>query len=171
MPQLAVRALSAAPHWVDEAAAWLHAEWFAASGEGLGQVRARLLADGDTSLLPLSDAACLTDPDGAEGPLVGLYTLEEMVNPLTGLNLLCLSNLFVAPSWRRRGIGRQLCNAAFERARSLGVPRLSLFTDSHMRFYESQGWRGINVATRHSRGAEALAVLMQRDLQPLRAAR
>lgn len=165
-PQLAIRGLGSAAHWVDDVAGWLHAEWFAASGESLDQVRTRLLAQREDGRPPLSDVACLKTPDGADGPPVGLYTLEEMANPVIGLNLLCLSNLYVVPFWRGRDIGQRLCNAALDRARGLGAPRLSLFTASHMAFYQAQGWRGIKVATCCTGGEEAMAVAMQREVEP-----
>jgi ribosomal protein S18 acetylase RimI-like enzyme len=55
-----------------------------------------------------------------------------------------LSDLFVAPHARRRGVGTRLLTAAAEEARSAGAVRLELATaitnTSAQRLYERLGW-------------------------------
>ena len=56
-----------------------------------------------------------------------------------------LSDLFVIPEARRRGIGIQLLASAAEAARTAGAVRLELATAitniSAQRLYEALGWR------------------------------
>ncbi|MCE3005081.1 MAG: GNAT family N-acetyltransferase [Xanthomonadaceae bacterium] len=51
-----------------------------------------------------------------------------------------LASLYVAPPARGRGLGAQLAHAAVDHARSMGVPRLYLFTPEHAAFYARLGW-------------------------------
>ena len=153
--------LRAAPQFAAEVAAWLHAEWYAARGEALPDLQQRLL-DGPA----LRFAACMDDA------LVGSFTLEETADPVTGQPLLdCLSNLFVEPASRGRGIGRQLCEAALEQARLRGIARLNLFTATHAAWYAAMGWDYVNLAPMQSRGQDVTAIWMAREVQPLARAR
>ena len=52
-----------------------------------------------------------------------------------------LASLYVVPTARGCGVGRALTQIAVERARSLGVARLHLFTAGQEAFYAALGWR------------------------------
>ena len=56
-----------------------------------------------------------------------------------------LNDLFVAPHWRRRGVGVMLLHAAAKYARDVGAVRLTLSTAvtnaAAQALYESAGWR------------------------------
>jgi GNAT superfamily N-acetyltransferase len=51
-----------------------------------------------------------------------------------------LAGVFVAPDYRRRGIGAALVHRVMDEARTLGVPRLFLYTPSAAQFYSGLGW-------------------------------
>jgi len=61
-----------------------------------------------------------------------------------------LAGLFVQPDFRHQGIGSALTIAAKEKADSLGVPVLYLYTRSAQRLYERLGWTA--VGTEHYEG-------------------
>lgn len=147
--------LCAAPQLAAQVAAWLHGEWYAQRGEALHDVQARLLAGP-----ALRFVACV------RAVPVGTFTLEETADPIAARPLLCLSNLFVAPAWRGRGIGRQLCEAALEQARRRRISRLDLFTASHAAWYAALGWGYVNIAPMQSAGADVTAMWMSCKVRP-----
>jgi GNAT superfamily N-acetyltransferase len=51
-----------------------------------------------------------------------------------------LAGLFVAPDYRRRGIGAALTQRVVDEAAALGVQRLYLYTPSTEHFYSQLGW-------------------------------
>lgn len=53
-----------------------------------------------------------------------------------------LAGLFVAPAFRRRGIGRHLVHAIEDEARARGHGQIFLYTDEETKpYYEALGWR------------------------------
>jgi GNAT superfamily N-acetyltransferase len=54
-----------------------------------------------------------------------------------------LASVYVDPAERNRGIGSRLVNRVVEEARSLGFPRLFLFTPDRAKFYAGLGWQKI----------------------------
>lgn len=58
-----------------------------------------------------------------------------------GRNQVWLSNLYVHPTQRRRGIGSALVSHAVRRASALNLGKLYLFTADAAAFYQQQGWR------------------------------
>jgi GNAT superfamily N-acetyltransferase len=73
-----------------------------------------------------------------------------------------LTNVFVAPEFRRRGHARRLVAAVEAAARAAAIPTLWLYTRAAERLYAPLGWRPA--------GAELIegdpVTLMRRDLQP-----
>ena len=161
-PPLDIAALREAPQHADAVAGWLHGQWYRQRGDTLAAVRERLLAEPPGGRYPASLVACR----GAEP--VGAFTLEATADPLSGLPRLCLADLFVAPDWRRRGVGACLCEAALAQARAWRIPRLSLLTDSHAAYYARLGWAPVQLVAARSGGAEVPALLMSRPTDPIR---
>ncbi len=71
-----------------------------------------------------------------------------------------LSSLYVAPQWRRRGLGRRLVERVELLARGYPLTQLKLFTDNRGSFYRQLGWREEGRA--RLRGREVL--IMVRNL-------
>ena len=154
MPGLQVLELRAAPQFAAGVAGWLHREWYARRG-----TRPEELLAGDPAVVggPARFVACMPG-----GPAVGTFTLEPGEDPRSGRPLSCLSNVYVDEAWRGMGIGRQLCEAALEHARALGIPRLSLFTASHGTWYAEQGWSYVELMSLRIGGQDVPAILMNR---------
>jgi predicted N-acetyltransferase YhbS len=55
-----------------------------------------------------------------------------------------LAGLYVAPEHRRHGVGSTLVQAIEVQARQRGYPRLYLYTDNAMAYYERLGWSVID---------------------------
>lgn len=69
-----------------------------------------------------------------------------------------LASLYVVPAARGRGVGDALARLAVERARSLGVRRLHLFTAGQEAFYAARGWRTVGTAPAGSEMATVMAI-------------
>ncbi len=141
-----------------QVARWLHDEWYARRGETLDEVRARVVRATSARRLPIMLLAL------SEGRAVGTVTLETESDPASGRPLLCLSNLYVDPASRGRGIGRRLCEAAVDRTRGLRIPRLSLFTASHLSYYERLGWSCVDLVCVPRRGGGDWVFQMRRPV-------
>jgi predicted N-acetyltransferase YhbS len=69
-----------------------------------------------------------------------MVSIVEHVPP-DGCELIaCLAGLYVAPAWRRQGVGACLCQRALLEARRLGHAKLSLYTPDQEAFYARLGW-------------------------------
>ena len=81
----------------------------------------------------------------AEGALVGYACLYWHFGSLEACETVLMNDLFVAPAWRGRGIGRALIDAAAEVARERGAPYLEWSTapdnETAQRLYDSTGAR------------------------------
>jgi ribosomal protein S18 acetylase RimI-like enzyme len=79
-----------------------------------------------------------------DGVAIGFVQLYPLFSSIFAAPMYLLSDLFVAPHARRRGVGTRLLTAAAEEARSAGAVRLELATaitnTSAQRLYERLGW-------------------------------
>ena len=79
------------------------------------------------------------------GAAIGFVQLYPTFSSILAAPMYVLSDLFVTPEARRRGVGRLLLQSAVEMARATGAVRLELATAitnvSAQRLYESLGWR------------------------------
>jgi GNAT superfamily N-acetyltransferase len=79
------------------------------------------------------------------GVAIGFVQLFPTFSSILAAPIYLLSDLFVTPAARRRGVGRRLLNAAAETAHAAGAVRLELATAiTNMparRLYESLGWK------------------------------
>lgn len=82
------------------------------------------------------------DDDGHSA--VGFTQLYPLFSSLTLARTFVLYDLFVTPSARRSGAGRQLLRAAADYGRAIGAGALELSTATDnvpaQRLYESEGW-------------------------------
>ncbi len=58
-----------------------------------------------------------------------------------------LASVFVAPEYRRRGIGAELVKHVMTKAASLGASQMYLFTEYQTAFYQRLGWRILSEET------------------------
>ena len=56
-----------------------------------------------------------------------------------------LASVFVAPPFRRQGIGSALVRHAMRQAEAAGISRLYLFTPDRAGFYQDLGWQTMSV--------------------------
>jgi GNAT superfamily N-acetyltransferase len=75
----------------------------------------------------------------------GFAQLYPTFSSILAVPMYLLSDLFVTPPARRRGVGTALLNGAAETARAAGAARLELATaianDPARRLYEKLGWK------------------------------
>jgi len=71
-----------------------------------------------------------------------------------------LGNVYVLPAYRNQGIGSEITKATAEKARSLGVKKLYLYTRDQEHFYQRLGWETVE----HTEYRERMAVVMSRTL-------
>jgi GNAT superfamily N-acetyltransferase len=85
----------------------------------------------------------IAENDG--GAAIGFVQLYRTFSSVLAAPMYVLSDLFVVPPARRRGVGTRLLKSAAEAARMAGVVRLELATAitnvSAQRLYESLGWQ------------------------------
>lgn len=72
---------------------------------------------------------------------LGCVSLVRYRASSPGAERIWLSNLYVLPSWRRRGLGRALVHSAGDEACRQGLEALWLFTDRWQAFYRDCGWQ------------------------------
>ena len=79
------------------------------------------------------------------GTVVGFVLLYPTFSSILAARMYVLSDLFVIPEARRRGVGTLLLQSAVETTRATGAVRLELATAianvSAQRLYESLGWQ------------------------------
>lgn len=103
-------------------------------------------------LLRLSKIAALVAK--TEGDIVGVLTLHECAAIYAGGVFGEISELYVEPEFRSKGVGKQLLNAAHCKAKELGWTRLEVGTppveggQNTLRFYEKNGYAGTGVRLR-----------------------
>ena len=80
-----------------------------------------------------------------EGAAIGFVQLFPTFSSILAAPICLLSDLFVAPAARRRGVGTLLLKAATETARAGGAVHLELLTAitnvQAQRLYETVGWK------------------------------
>lgn len=80
-----------------------------------------------------------------DGTAIGFVQLFPTFTSILAAPIYLLSDLFVAPPARRRGIATRLLQAAAEMARAAGAVRLELSTATTnvpaQRLYEALGWK------------------------------
>jgi GNAT superfamily N-acetyltransferase len=91
-----------------------------------------------------NESVVLIAADGA-GRAVGFAQLYPTFSSILAAPMYVLSDLFVIPEARRRGVGTLLLRSAVEKARTAGAVRLELATAianaEARRLYEDLGWQ------------------------------
>lgn len=130
--------------YIPTLAAWHHAEWsHLYPGETLEAFREHLEHSAQTEAIPLTIIALV------EGKLAGSASLIE--HDLDSRPELSpwLANVYVAPPFRRHGLGTLLIERIQRAAARLGVKTLYLFTENQAPFYARLGWRTLSQEQSH----------------------
>ncbi|MBS0184025.1 MAG: GNAT family N-acetyltransferase [Nitrospira sp.] len=97
-----------------------------------------------TDRLVRNESVALAAEDGA-GSAVGFVQLYSTFSSILAAPMYVLSDLFVMPEARRRGVGTLLLKSAVETTRAAGAVRLELATAianvAAQRRYEALGWQ------------------------------
>jgi len=72
-----------------------------------------------------------------------------------------LGNVYVTPEFRNRGVGSHIVESSVERAYSLGVKNLYLYTQDREHFYQRLGWITLEHVEYHAH----MTVVMKRTLR------
>ncbi|HEY7773859.1 MAG TPA: GNAT family N-acetyltransferase [Marinagarivorans sp.] len=135
------------PSLIDTLLLWLHAEWLKqrksrienpahAYAKRKMQLQEHLKGDAIPMTLVAKECASLNAP-----PL-GCVSLTRLASRNSRFAQgLWLSNLFVTPTARGRGIGETLLKQAELAAWRLGEKELYLYTDSSRGYYTARGWQ------------------------------
>jgi L-amino acid N-acyltransferase YncA len=106
----------------------------------------------------------------AGGEVVGAQTIAPLDDGIRSLAHVATMGTWVAPEWRRRGVGRALFAAGAAAARGLGYAKI--LTDvradnaASLAFHESLGFTVVGRARRHVRlgGRDIDALYIEREL-------
>ncbi len=128
-----IRPLAETPH-APAVAAWLHTEWWAASGWTLAATEAFLRSATGPA------APCCFVAEQAGAPL-GTATFDIDDLPTRRDLSPWLASVWVRPESRGQRIGAALVARVEAAARAQGHPRIWLFTPEAERFYAARGWQ------------------------------
>ena len=145
------------PEFIPTLAQWHYEEWaYLRPGDSVEARIARLRAACGRGAIPTTFIAL------SDGTLFGsaMLVAHDMD---TRMELTpWLAGVFVAPDYRRRGIGSALVGRVVECAAQLGVRRLYLYTPNAEQMYSRLGWLAFE--RKHYRGADV--VIMLYDVPP-----
>lgn len=117
---------------IETVSGWLHQQWFSGSATP-GDVDRRLRQQTNRNRMPVSFVARI------DGAAAGVASLMADCLP-TGEVKPFLTELFVAESFRRQGVGTALCQRVKLQAAEFGHSELFLYTRDTARFFRKQGW-------------------------------
>src|SRR5262249_3994835 len=120
-------------HFLPTLAEWMYREWFQSVGLTFDHAVDQLFERLHEDELPLALVA-FTDE------ALGMVSIVEQVAPDDCDLITCLAGLYVAPVWRRQGVGGCLCQRALLEAGCLGHAKLGLYTPDQEAFYARLGW-------------------------------
>ena len=125
-------------NWIPTLARWHENEWSALNPNSTIDARIERLK---------THLGCLQIPTtfvaaGGENVLGSASLIDSDMESHTELSP-WLASVYVAPEYRRHGIGTALVERVVEEAFALGVTTLYLFTPDQERFYARRGWETI----------------------------
>ena len=158
MPDIQIHDLADFPQWLPVISTWLQEEWREAySGLSRSEIEQRLAGWLARDRIPTALVAVVG------GQVIGTLAIQDQM--LThALPTPVVSDLYVLPQFRRRGVAAKLLRAAEDRARNIGLSKLYMFTQAPHTFYGGYGWNRYRETPAH---ASTLTV-MEKSLTPLR---
>jgi predicted N-acetyltransferase YhbS len=146
---IAIHYLGHHPGYSDHLACWSWDEWryiYEQRGQTFEHAQKNYRERFNTDALPLALIAL-----NETGELIGTVSLKYQDLDTRPEISTWLGGLFVAPEWRRQGIGSRLMTRAVEEARRLGLPALHLWTASSERLYAGLGWHVVERLEYHGK--------------------
>ena len=132
------------PEALPQLAAWHQAEWgFLHPGGTVVEVAEELRGHLGSAPIPTTFVALV------DGEVVGSASLIEDDLPERPDLGPWLASLYVAPDYRRQGIGSDLAERVVEEAAKLGLPTLYLFTFDREDYYARLGWQRLGSESCH----------------------
>jgi len=132
--------------FMQQIAGWYFSEWQIPAERTMEQLR-RLTADpGQFQVLMMLDGLPI-----ATG---GIYDHVGLVDraPRFKIYKKWLAQVYTVPAERGKGYGAAICSYIHEHARSLGISKIHLFTDTAAALYRRLGWQEteqFDIANRH----------------------
>ena len=126
--------LSNRPKVIPTLAQWFHGEWSSFDGRSMEMVAQQLQANLNRETIPITFLAVA----GTE--LMGTISIEVSDLPPRDDLSPWLASLYVAPAFRRAGVGSALVRHVLDFARTRDLPELYLWTPGSPEFYERRGW-------------------------------
>lgn len=122
--------------WMTTLARWHFDQWGPLTGSNTVEAYVRFLDDAMRCKTTPSVLVAIMD-----GKLAGSANLLRCDMKIRNHLTPWLGQLFVAPSYRQRGIGTALISAVVTEAQRIGYDRLYLYTSGELpRFYARLGW-------------------------------
>ena len=139
------------PDWIPIVAVWHHEEWLRGQ-----RAREGLHLDDRAIAQKKEERESLLATHIEAGSIPVTFIAHEAERPVGSVSLVhyqftqnqqpteWLTNLFVLPEHRGRGIGDRLLSHALRYAQHHKVARLMLYTSEHASFYRKRQWRSLN---------------------------
>jgi predicted N-acetyltransferase YhbS len=154
-----IRFLKEYSQWIPIIAEWFYEEWGEFHPElDVDEIAERLWERCNTDRIPLALVAVQQDED-----VIGTVSLKEYDMDTRKHFSPWLASLYVKRDCRNKGVGVRLIDAGLEKAMTLGVRQLYLYTRirKHVDFYLSHGWT--QVETTDYRGGWVAILLKTLD--------
>ena len=164
-PAVTVVDLSSQPHWITLLASWQHRQWREAQGvQELSQdVERRDIQSRQTSLQEhlLKQPVPKTLVAEAQGSPVGCISLiHYSIAGDSSSRQHWISNFYVHPDWRNKGIGSRLLDRIEAYSREMGLADIYLYTHDKQAFYRRRGWQLRGKATVEGQHVSILSKLV-----------
>lgn len=144
LPNFSLDYLAECPRHIETLAAWHFGEW--GKWNPANDIAARSLK---LQNYLRRDGVPLMFVAQADGQPIGSAALVEHDLPDRIDLSPWLASVFVAPAWRKQGVGKALVRRVMEEAARQGLEKFYLFTPDQQKFYESLGWTLLERRTYH----------------------
>lgn len=167
-----VSSLSDYPHWCHHLALWHHEQWLIdqllSDDSGQGESTCPLNAEQDLALREQRLQRHLTDdafPHSfvahVDHEPVGSVSLVIYDFSQPGTCRHWMTNMYVVPECRRRGIAGLLMHSALRYARAQRIKELRLFTRDQTSYYQQRGWHCVDKGRVQCREVDILSFAMR----------
>jgi len=144
---------------LEQLAHWHHQQWsYLNPDESLHQRMLRMQCYLNDELIPSTFIAVGSELLGSAALVVNDMETNPQLSPW-------LASVYVAPQYRRKGIGTQLVLHTMAQAKHGGINTLYLFTPDMATFYRKLGWRALSNEIYHGHKVTVMeAVLAELEI-------